>query len=70
MLDGHDGVKACEFAQKHLASVFLEDNIHNDSTLTQALKRAFYLTEREFFVRIDPHITRKMTLQLEIDVSA
>ncbi len=68
VLDGHDGVRACEFAQKHLPSVFLQSDIRDEYSLRTALQRAFYLTEMEFFVRIDPHITRRMTLQLEIDV--
>ncbi len=69
VLDGHDGIRACEFAQKHLPSVLLQSDIRDEHSLLTALKRAFYLTEREFFMGIDPYITRRMTLQLEIDVS-
>ncbi len=68
VLDGHDGVRACEFTQKHLPSVLLQSEIRDEHSIRTALQRAFYLTEMEFFVRIDPHITRRMTLQLEIDV--
>ena len=68
VLDGHDGVRACEFVRKHLPTVFLENVIRDERSLLECLKRSFLSTEREFFVRIDPHITRKMTLQFEIDV--
>ena len=68
VLDGHDGLRACEFARKHLPTAFLKNVIHNESSLLESLRKAFFSTEREFFAHIDPHITRKRTLQFEIDV--
>ena len=71
VLDGHDGIRACEFAQKHLPSVLLRCDINerDENTIITAVKSAFMRTERDFFVRIDPQITRKLTLQIEINVS-
>ena len=37
-------------------------------TVGRAMRWAFLNTEREFFLGIDPHITRKITLQIEIQV--
>ena len=70
VLDGHDGTKACEFAQKHLPSVLLQSELEGGTEVVgRALRHAFLHTEREFFLRIDPQITRKITLQIEIQVS-
>ena len=69
VLDGHDGTRACEFAQKHLPSVLLSSELDGGvETVGRAMRWAFLNTEREFFRGIDPHITRKITLQIEIQV--
>ena len=70
VLDGHDGVRACEFVQKHLPNVLLRCDLGSGGeAVKEALMVAFRNTEREFFKRIDPHIARKITLQIEISVS-
>ena len=70
VLDGHDGTKACEFAQKHLPCVLLQSELEGGTEMVgRALRHAFMHTEREFFLGIDPQITRKITLQIEIQVS-
>ena len=69
VLDGHDGTKACDFAQKHLPSVLLSSELDGGMEVVgRAMRNAFLSTEREFFLGIDPHITRKITLQIEIQV--
>ena len=69
VLDGHDGTRACEFAQKHLPSVLLSSELDGGVEMVgRAMRWAFLNTEREFFLGIDPHITRKITLQIEIQV--
>lgn len=69
VLDGHDGTKACDFAQKHLPSVLLGSELDGGMEMVgRAMRSAFLSTEREFFLGIDPHITRKITLQIEIQV--
>lgn len=70
VLDGHDGNRACEFVQKHLPDVLLRSELDGGGEAVRAaLRVAFTSTEREFFIRIDPHITRKITLQIEMSVS-
>ena len=70
VLDGHDGTRACEFAQKHLPSVLLRSELEGGTEMVgRALRHAFLHTEREFFLGIDPQVTRKITLQIEIQVS-
>ena len=71
VLDGHDGTKACDFAQKHLPSVLLSSELDGGMEVVgRAMRNAFLSTEREFFLGIEPHITRKITLQIEIEVTS
>ena len=67
VLDGHDGTRACDFVQKHLPYSVLRSDLERDNIST-ALTMAFKNTEREFFIGIDPHITRRLTLVIEIQV--
>jgi len=70
VLDGHDGSRACDFAQKHIPSVILRSELEGGEEATsRAFHSAFMDTEKQFFLSIDPHITRKITLQIEIAVS-
>ena len=70
VLDGHDGVKAVHFAQGFIPHLLLRSElVGGDQVVMKALRNAIVLTEREFFVGIDSYITRKLTLQLEIEVS-
>ena len=70
VLDGHDGSRACDFAQKHIPSVLLRSELEGGEEATsRAFHSAFMDTEKQFFLSIDPHITRKITLQIEIAVS-
>ena len=70
VLDGHDGSRACDFAQKHIPCVMLSSALEGGEEVTRrAFHNAFVDTEKQFFLSIDPHITRKITLQIEIDVS-
>ena len=71
VLDGHDGSKACDFVQKYLPSVLLRSEFDGPEEMAlKAVRYAFQNTEREFFLKIDPHITRKITLQIEMNVSS
>ena len=70
VLDGHDGSKACEFTQKHIPSVLLRSELEGGHEVVErAVRTAFLDSEKQFFLGIDPHITRKITLQIEISVS-
>ena len=72
VLDGHDGTRACDLAQKHIPSVLLRSSSELEGgreMVGRALRYAFMHTEREFFLGIDSQITRKITLQVEIKVS-
>ena len=69
VLDGHDGVKAVDFAKPHIPHVLLHQDLSGgDKGVLDALRLAIVNTEQEFFLRIDGHITRKLTLQMEIEV--
>lgn len=67
VLDGHDGTRACDFVQKHLPHSVLRCDLERGDIHTELIK-AFRSTEREFFIGIDPHITRRLTLVIEIQV--
>ena len=70
VLDGHDGIKAVNFAQGFIPHLLLNSElVGGDKRVMDALRSAIVRTEREFFIGIDPYITRKVTLQLEIEVS-
>lgn len=70
VLDGHHGSRACDFAQKRIPSLLLRYNMgENGEKAAEALKYAFVNTEKHFFMMLDPSITRKMGLQIEIQVS-
>ena len=67
VLDGHDGTRACDFVQKHLPHSVLRCDLERGDIYKELVK-AFRSTEREFFIGIDPHITRRLTLVIEIQV--
>ncbi len=70
MLDGHDGTKAVTFSQDFIPHLLLRSELSGgDKRVMDALRSAIVQTEREFFIGIDPYITRKVTLQLEIEVT-
>ncbi len=70
VLDGHDGVRAVNFSQGFIPHLLLHSElVGGDQVVMKALRSAIVRTEREFFIGIDPYITRKVTLQLEIEVS-
>ena len=69
VLDGHDGDRAVKFAQSNIPHFLLHSElVGGDKTVMEALRRSIVNTEREFFIGIDHYITRKVTLQLEIEV--
>ena len=69
VLDGHNGSRACTFAQKHIPSLLLTCNMgENGEKAGEALKYTFENTEKHFFMMLDPSITRKMGLQMELQV--
>lgn len=71
VLDGHDGSRAVKFALTHIPHLLLQSELMGgDRQVLDALKRAIVNTEREFFIGVDPYITRKVTLQFEIEVSS
>ena len=71
VLDGHDGSRAVKFAQSHIPHFLLHSELvgGGDKMVMDALRKAIVKTEREFFIGVDPYITRKVTLQFEIEVS-
>jgi len=70
VLDGHDGTRAVKFAQSYIPHVLLQSELGSDDYAVGALKKAIVETDKQFFISIDPYITRKFTLQLEIEVSS
>ena len=69
VLDGHNGSRACEFALKRIPSLLLQYNMgDNGENAAEALKHTFVNTEKHFFMMLDPSITRKMGLQMQIQV--
>lgn len=70
VLDGHDGTKAVEFARPSIPHFLLQSNLSGgEKQVLEAFRNAIVSTERQFFLGIDGHITRKITLQLEIEVT-
>ena len=70
VLDGHDGSRAVKFAQTYIPHFLLRSElVGGDKRVMDALRSAIVRTEREFFIGVDPYITRKVTLQYEIEVS-
>lgn len=69
VLDGHDGTKAVDFAQPRIPHHLLQQDFsRGERVVMEAFRRAIVNTDRDFFLRIDGHITRKLTLQMEIEV--
>jgi hypothetical protein len=69
VLDGHDGARAVKFAQTHIPHYLLQSElVGGDRVVRNALYYAIVNTERDFFIGVDPYITRKVTLQYEIEV--
>jgi len=69
VLDGHEGSKAVKFVQTYLPHVLLNKELSSyDQTTIEDISSAILATETQFFVSIDPYITRKVTLQIEIEV--
>lgn len=70
VLDGHNGSRACEFAKKKIPSILLQRDVGaNGERAAEALRHTFNQTERDFFLMLDQYITRKMVLQMEMQVS-
>ena len=70
VLDGHDGSRAVNFAHTNIPHFLLRSELTGgDMRVMDALRYAIIKTETEFFIGVDPHITRKVTLQFEIEVS-
>lgn len=68
VLDGHDGTNAVEFARTEIPRLLLEQKILEAGAVLEALKETILKTEQNFFTRIDCHITRMISLQIEIEV--
>ena len=69
VLDGHNGSRACDFAIKRIPSLLLQRNMgDNGERAAEVLRYAFENTEKNFFMMLDPSITRKMGLQMEMQV--
>ena len=69
VLDGHDGSRACEFAQKHLPSMLCRSAMgDNGEHVMAALRLAFKDTEEQFFVALDHLILQKLAIQDQIQV--
>lgn len=69
VLDGHDGTRAVKFAYTNLPHLLLSCDMDGGEDRTmQIMRNAILATERNFFVGIDHYITRKVTLQIEIEV--
>ena len=69
VLDGHNGCRACEFARKCIPSVLLQRDLgESGERAAESLRYTFARTEEKFFMMLDPSITRKMGLQMEMQV--
>ena len=69
VLDGHDGTSAVEFVRTEIPHLLLERKIPSEAgELLEALKDTILKTEQNFFMRMDSHITRMISLQIEIEV--
>ena len=72
VLDGHEGARAVKFVHTHLPHFIFNSDFGSDSSSSRvmdAINSSVLKTETEFFISIDPYITRKVTLQIEIEVS-
>ena len=70
VLDGHEGSKAVKFVHTHLPHILLKSDFSGDErSVMKVISSAILSTETNFFVSIDPYITRKVTLQIEIEVT-
>ena len=69
VLDGHNGSRACDFARKRIPSILLQTDMgENGERAAEVLRYTFQNTEEKFFMMLDPSITRKMGLQMEMQV--
>jgi len=69
VLDGHEGSKAVKFVHTHLPHFLLKSDFGRDKArIMDVINSSVLKTETEFFISIDPYITRKVTLQIEIEV--
>ncbi|XP_077967772.1 TGF-beta-activated kinase 1 and MAP3K7-binding protein 1-like isoform X2 [Styela clava] len=72
LFDGHDGVKASQFAASRLPAELLLGQINPnynppDSSIRKVLYQAFSIVERGFFESIDDALAKKTYLQSQID---
>lgn len=69
VLDGHDGTKAVNFARTRIPHHLLKRDLSGrGGQVRDAVRSAIVKTESEFFLGIDGHLTRLLTLQMEIGV--
>ena len=70
VLDGHDGDKAADFARLHIPGKLLAEGIRGGpEEVIRRINSAFKETEMQFFMAMDDALTRKLSLQSEINVS-
>ena len=70
VMDGHDGEKAADFARLHIPGQLLQQRIvGGPEAVRECIVDAFKITERQFFMALDDALTRKLSLQSEINVS-
>ena len=70
VLDGHDGEKAADFARLHLPGQLLAQRVTGGpQAMFMAIDAAFKETEKQYFMALDDALTRKLSLQSEINVS-
>ena len=70
VLDGHDGEKAADFARLHLPGQLLAQRLTGGpQAVFLAIGTAFKETEKQYFMALDDALTRKLSLQSEINVS-
>ena len=70
LLDGHNGSRACDFARRRIPSLLLQRNMgEGGERAAEALQYTFENAEKQFFMMLDPSITQKMSLQIEIQVT-
>ena len=69
-MDGHDGEKAADFTRLHIPGKLLANRIvGGPEAVCQRINDAFKETETQFFMALDDALTRKISLQSEINVS-
>ena len=70
VMDGHDGEKAADFSRLHIPGKLLANRIiGGPDEVCQKIHQAFRDTEMQFFMALDDALTRKLSLQSEINVS-